>query len=80
MLSISVACGIIIWINVMYAQIIVASAERNVLYAFNLNLMFVPCILDVVEITNTMHRFASLLYSVCWPTCFGSSLSSSRSL
>jgi hypothetical protein len=28
-------------------------------------LVFVPCILDVVEINNTTHRFAPLLYSLC---------------
>jgi hypothetical protein len=33
---------------------------------------------DVVEITNTMHKFAQLLYSyMLAPTCFGSSLPSS---
>jgi hypothetical protein len=35
-------------------------------------------ILDVIEITNTMHKFAPLLYSyMLAPTCFGSSLPSS---
>jgi hypothetical protein len=44
------------------------------------NLIIVPRIIDVVEITNTMHRFAPLLYSyMLAPTCFGSSLPSSGS-
>jgi hypothetical protein len=30
------------------------------------NLMFVLFILDVLEITNTTHRLAPLLYSICW--------------
>jgi hypothetical protein len=34
---------------------------------------------DIVEITNTMHKFAPLLYSyMLAPTCFGSSPSSSQ--
>jgi hypothetical protein len=38
-------------------------------------------ILDVVEITNNMHRFTLLLYSKkLAPTCFGSSLPLSGSL
>jgi hypothetical protein len=37
-------------------------------------------LLDVVEITNTTHKFAPLLYScLLSPTCFGSSLPSSGS-
>jgi hypothetical protein len=35
----------------------------------------------IVEITNTMHKLASLLYSnMLAPTCFGSSLRSSGSI
>jgi hypothetical protein len=43
----------------------------------------IPCkgiefLQTVVEITNTMHKFAPLLYSyILAPTCFGSSLPSS---
>jgi hypothetical protein len=28
--------------------------------------MFLPCIIRLGEITNTMHRFILLLYSICW--------------
>jgi hypothetical protein len=36
-------------------------------------------LLDVVEITNTMHRFALLLFYMLAATCFGRSLPSSGS-
>jgi hypothetical protein len=41
--------------------------------------LFVPCILDVVEMTNNMHWLYQSFILYTAPTCFGSSLPSSGS-
>jgi hypothetical protein len=44
------------------------------------SLMFVPCILEVVEMINDMHwLYHSFILYILTPTCFGSSLPSSGS-